>query len=395
MEKVSVLPPSNRQSQLLLSRDNTLQSIFQNGIGVNINEHQTERDLDYVASAGFNFVRTDLFWSDVETSKGQYNWQKYDRLVAKLKVKNIHPLFILCYNNPDVYGGKWLRGISSTTEVKAFAKFASLAVSHFKAFNPIWEIYNEPNRHEYWEPKPDVKAYMNMAKSAIIAMQNIDSQAKILAPALGHKLQEGRLDYSYLEECLKQGLLPLVDGISIHPYVDGNPESVEKVYQRVKTLINYYNHEKRSIPIISSEWGYSSYGDDTSIKTQSDYLARMFLFNLSQHIPISIGYSLTDSDAPYYSEYEKKYGILKIDYTPKLAYWAIKEMNQHLKGKRFIRKLSSESDDYLLEFSDGINTVIAAWTLSNSHSVTIYGKNQLISSAPKYFNRVKLTQLNS
>ena len=52
----------------------------------------------------------------------------------------------------------------------------------------------------------------------------------------------------------------------------------------------------KTLPIVSSEWGYSTgtvgtaYTPVATAQLQGDYLARMMLVNLSQGIPLSIWY---------------------------------------------------------------------------------------------------------
>ena len=99
------------------------------------------------------------------------------------------------------------------------------------------------------------------------------------------------------------------------------------------------------MPIVSSEWGYStaSGGLCTSVPTaqlQGDYLARTFLVNLSQGIPLSIWYDLKD-DGPDPSNYEDNFGTVTADFVPKPAYNEMQLLTNSLKGETFTKRLTT------------------------------------------------------
>ena len=75
--------------------------------------------LDVAAEAGFTLIRTDFFWSDVESVRQVYDWSRYDALMAGLTARNLRPQFVIGFNNPDVYGGRWMDGITMSFEINA------------------------------------------------------------------------------------------------------------------------------------------------------------------------------------------------------------------------------------------------------------------------------------
>ena len=54
-----------------------------------------------ISDAGFNMVRTDLFWSVIETTKGVYDFESfgYDTLTRELIKEDIRPYYVLDYSN--------------------------------------------------------------------------------------------------------------------------------------------------------------------------------------------------------------------------------------------------------------------------------------------------------
>ena len=94
---------------------------------------------------------------------------------------------------------------------------------------------------------------MTTAKLAISAIRAVRPEAIIIAPALGHTMGETVLDMAFPEACLKDGLLPLIDAVSIHPYVD--PEVVAQSYAEVQAVIGRFNPDGRRVVVLSTEWG--------------------------------------------------------------------------------------------------------------------------------------------
>ncbi len=155
------------------------------GLGIQVHD-LSEATLDVCAGAGFGFVRTDLFWSDVETQRHVLDWQRWDPFVAGLQARGLRPVFILGFNNPDVYGGRWMEGVTTYIEMLAFATFAAAAATRFRDAQPIWEIWNEPNRANFWEPRENPAEYMALARVTADAIRRAQPDAAIIGPALGH-----------------------------------------------------------------------------------------------------------------------------------------------------------------------------------------------------------------
>ncbi len=65
------------------------------------------------------------------------------------------------------------------------------------------------------------------------------------------------IDFAYLNATFACGLLDYMDGVSVHPYRNGPPETAADDYaslQRIMQLIK----PNASIPVVSGEWGYTT-----------------------------------------------------------------------------------------------------------------------------------------
>jgi len=351
-----------------------------NGVGVNIHfvtGHQ--QDLDLIAAAGFKFIRMDFAWEATEPEKGKYQWSGYEELLKNLEKRGVRALFILDYSHhlyeakvtsPHPITGASQENIASpqhSESIEAFARWAAAAASHFHGHHIIWEIWNEPNGN-FWSPKPDAQQYSKLALAAAKAIRQADPNATIVGPA------SSGFPWDFLQHFLESGVLEYLNAITVHPYRDSRkpPETAGEDYHRLRGMIDKYAPAgKKELPILSGEWGYSSHRHGVTLDTQAAFAARQQLFNLSEHIPLSIWYDWkNDGEDP--NENEHNFGTVGHDLKPKPAYTALQNLTRQLGGFRIAERLHVDSEkDYILRCTNSSGkTRLAAWTINTAHSVT-------------------------
>jgi hypothetical protein len=359
---------------------------LERGLGVNI--HFTDAqpgEIKMIAAAGFRWVRMDFKWDATEPERGRYDFSSYDRLIASLEPQNIRALLILDYGNPLYDHGAPPRNESTR---QAFTRWAVAAGKHFAGRGVIWEVYNEPNIKMFWPAQPNVNEYISLALAVGRAFRSEISTERLIGPATSG------IDFPFLEACFKAGLLDYWTAVSVHPYRQTDPEEAANDYCRLRKMIDRYRTARGServspttlassnleIPIISSEWGYSSAWRGMTEEKQGVMLPREMLTNLANSIPISIWYDWRDDGADP-NEAEHHFGTVRNAYQegrylvfePKPAYLAAKTVSETFDGYAYQRRLSVGSDsDYVLVFRKGGDPRIAAWTTSTStHRVVI------------------------
>lgn len=344
------------------------------GFGVNINFTDPRAgEMRMLADGGFRWVRMDLKWDETEKEKGQYDFSAYDRLLAAQQPFGIRTLFILDYGNPLYDNGAPPRTDATR---QAFAAWAVAAATHFKNRGVLWELYNEPNHSLFWPPEPNVQEYIALALEVGHAWRKSVPDEKLIGPATSE------IDFDFLEDCFKAGLLEYWSAVSIHPYRHSDPESAAGDYCRLRELIKIYkpkNSPAKEISVIASEWGYSSVWRGFSEEKQGEMLARAWLTNIANGITLSIWYDWHD-DGLDPGEAEHHFGAVSNSYhenrepvyDPKPAYVAAKTLTTFLSGYRFESRLPADSDDdYLLVFRKGNELRLAAWTTSSAHATVL------------------------
>ena len=352
------------------------------GVGVNIHFVTGHaKDLDLIAAAGFKFIRMDFAWEAIETSKGEYNWAGYEALLSNLEKRGLRAIFILDYSHrlyeetvtsPNPLTGQAHKTTASPRHpdsIAAFARWAAASAKHFQGRHVLWEIWNEPNGN-FWSPKPDAQQYATLALAAAKAIREAEPQAAIIGPA------SSGFPWEFLETFLKSGMLEYLDAVSVHPYRNPQrpPETAAPDYEKLRALIARYTPAPKPgrIPILSGEWGYSTWKRGVTLETQAAFAARQQLVNLLNGVLLSIWYDWKN-DGPDPNENEHNFGTVLPDLTPKPAYAAIQTLTRQLSGYRVARRLALPSDkDYVLLCQNAAGEQkLAAWTLGEPHPVSL------------------------
>ena len=348
-----------------------------------------EKDLDLIAAAGFKFIRMDFGWQSTEREKGIYNWSAYDELTSNLEKRGMRAIYILDYSNSLYEGstdaknpmdGKVQKATASPQHpesVAAFARWSAAAAIHFKDKKIIWEIWNEPNI-SFWKPKPDVNQYVTLALATCKAIKAVVPDATIIAPG------SSEVPMPFLETFLSSGALEYLDAVSVHPYrnYSKSPETAITEYTKLRELVDRYAPAGKKIPIISSEWGYSSATKGVSTETQAAYIVRMQLANLLYNIPLSIWYDWkNDGDGP--AEHEQNFGTVTPDLKPKPSYVTVQTMNHQLKEFTLSGRIDlKNANDFALLFKNGKGiSKICAWTLDAPHTVSMPNEIRKVTDA--------------
>jgi hypothetical protein len=347
-------------------------------LGVNI--HFTDAqpgEIKMIADAGFRWVRMDFKWDETERQRGVYDFSAYDRLLKSLQQFQIRALFILDYGNPLYTDG----GPPRTEAARqAFANWAVAAARHFANRGVTWEIYNEPNLKTFWAPGPNVNEYAALASTVNRSFRSASLNEKLIGPATS------QIDVSFIETCLKTGVADSWAAVSVHPYRQTDPETSAIEYSHVREIIDRYlagGTGVGTVSIISSEWGYSSVWRGMDEQKQAAILARTFLTNVANGIPLSIWYDWRD-DGVDPKDAEHHFGLVRNQsraqplsvFAAKPAYLAAKTLSEQLKGFRFVERLAVGSDDdYVLVFANGSERRMVAWTTGSPRQLRLSDLN--------------------
>ena len=81
----------------------------------------------------------------------------------------------------------------------------------YAAYDPIWELWNEPNLAAYWGAPPDRDAYATLAIATATALRNAGAREILSGGTSG-------VDVSWLYDLSVRGVFEVVTGCAVHSY---------------------------------------------------------------------------------------------------------------------------------------------------------------------------------
>lgn len=327
-------------------------------LGVNIHFTRDDRGLDAARRAGFAWVRMDLIWAQIETSRGVYNFSEYDRLLTALKARGMRALLILDYGNALYTGGANQPPVTAAS-IKAFGNFAEAAARHFAGHGVRYEIWNEPNNVLFWPPEPDAGQFADLAADATARIHAGDPSAAVSTGGLAG------MDRQFLFDYLLDGGASGANAIGCHPYRTSAPETaIDDVLLWRLIISQIVSHNP---PSWVTEWGYSSTwfgnGHTPTARTRQAVMAtREILTSWLLGFPMIIYYDLRD-DGANGSEVEHNFGLLTQNYFDKPAMQAVCTLSTAASGRQFIGQLALGSASlYAMRLDSASDILVALWT---------------------------------
>ncbi len=319
----------------------------------------TTAGLNLAQALGFKWMRTEMFWTDVETRPGVYNFKRYDNMMFSLGVRKMKAHFILCYGNPLYTGGSWSQPPLTASAQLAFARFAAAAAAHYAGQGVQFEVWNEPDNVDFW-PKPDPSVYAAVAASTIAQMHAADPTAKIAMGGLAG------VDLGFLQTLLAADGAVGANAIALHPYRLEEPELLagDLAETRSRLAATLTPHPAT---IWSTEAGYSSawYGDGSDAAnrtTQAKYGARQILTAAGLGIPFQVVFALHDH-AVDFSNPEDNFGIVDNAYQPKPLTAAVRTALMQAWNMTLLGNLPSpETSLHILKFQGLTRVMLVLWS---------------------------------
>lgn len=190
-------------------------------------------------------VRDEIGWSEVEMTKGQYDFTRADMYMAPLIEKGIRPLIVITDTNPLYDDGN----TPYTAEgMEGLASYISAILDHYGVENVQIEIGNEVNSDDFVVgPFTENKAkFLAETVRRVKARLRADHpDARIICTGL-HSVAIG-----FYRDFFRRGGLQSCDAISVHPYND-NPGILLGELARLNDLMDEFGGKK---PIYVTEFG--------------------------------------------------------------------------------------------------------------------------------------------
>lgn len=184
-----------------------------------------------VAAAGFNWVKQQIRWDEIEGVKGKPGWGCVDEVVDTAQSLGLNVL--LSINTAPT----WARTAAGAPQAAAFADFAAEAARRYKGRVAAIEVFNEPNLAIEWGPRIDPAGYATMLAAAYPRIKQVDPSITVisagLAPTRWNDWGAALDDLKYLR-AIAGTLKTSADCVGIH-YNDGraSPLAAGSTFQQI------------------------------------------------------------------------------------------------------------------------------------------------------------------
>jgi polysaccharide biosynthesis protein PslG len=321
-------------------------------------------------SIGVRSVRTDVPWTQVEAVAGQYMVPSWvEQTVATAISNQMVPVLILDYGNP-LHGGDKPK---SAEALKAFAKYTTFVVSHFKGQVIHFEMFNEWETHTGHTTPSSPEDYLAFVKVVYPAIKSANPDAVAMMSGISD-LHTKDVHSGWVAKFVELGGLSYVDAISLHPYNQpGDEQTPETSIELVDAIydVAHSHSQGKPVSIYLTEMGYSSYSgkQGVSLDAQADFLARFMLLAAAR--PFISGlwwYGLHDAGTDP-NDREHHFGLFMPDFSTKPAAKMYSIVSTLLQSSRSVEQ-KVQGDEYTVILHGANPDRTITWYKNRSAPIT-------------------------
>ena len=232
-------------------------------------EARIDTMLQHAVSGGSKMIRVNLLWSFVENTRGYRDWSYYDYFFSRVQRFGLRPIIVLVasprwatetYNHMSLFDTPGPNGRinaavrPSGAAMPAFSLFSQAAAARYSVnwANPsdpnvkvsaaAFEVWNEPNLPEYWNPvsmSASTHEYALLTWYAAVGVKTGNPYAAVIAGGVSPGRDGWRSWLSNYYGQYDGQVKDWFDGLAAHPYahrkLDGTSvvESIMKQYDGV------------------------------------------------------------------------------------------------------------------------------------------------------------------
>lgn len=187
----------------------------------------------------------------------------------------------------------------------AYAADAAAFHRRYAAYDPIWELWNEPNLAAYWGAQPDVVTYSTLAVATAKALRNAGAREVLSGGTSG-------VDVNWLYGLRTYGVFDVATGCAVHSY------------KKPAHALNEYLQALSLVPP-----GIGLYTTEACVVTSSGqptFFREMWYLHRDLSLPMLVWCEFRDGTAGPKPPYTDPMGIVTPDYAPKPVYYTIQSM---------------------------------------------------------------------
>ncbi|WP_285038626.1 sugar-binding protein [Plantibacter sp. lyk4-40-MEA-4] len=329
-----------------------------------------------LAVGGVAQFRDEVYWSEVETTPGVYDWSRpRAEFLDAARDSGVKPLLLAGYGNPLYDGGN---GPVSDEAVSAYAAYAAAMADEFGDMSTGLEIWNEWDLGLGGNTNVAPEHYVDLLAAASPAVKAVAPELPVIGPAVAN------LNTDWLEQTFRLGALQYLDGIVLHPYsYPVGAEALDETLSRVDALVRQYNGGE-SIPLWVTELGWPTGTNARAVSesSQAADIAKSAVITAMHDVQRTFIYDLVN-DGVDAQETEENFGLLHHPqdplgaFTPKPAFVSYSTAAGLLLDATATGRDTSVADLWNVSFDTPDGPLRALWSTSD-RAVTLGLRGEVV-----------------
>ncbi|HTP07125.1 MAG TPA: beta-galactosidase [Anaerolineae bacterium] len=297
----------------------------------------TKRDLTLVQEMGFQWVKQNFAWRDIEPAqKGHYEWKLADDVVRRVGKRGNLKLLARIDRQPfwsQAPGTPKLEN-APPANLKDFGDFCYALADRYKGQIAAYQVWNEPNLAREWgNQPPNPAAYVELLKVCYQGIKSADPNALVISAGMattGTSNNEAMPDDVFIEQMYQAGAAPYFDLLGVHaPGYKAPPEmSPDEVAQKpeyggqrffafrhvedIRQIMEKYGDSAKQIAILEMGWTTDPVHPEyawhaVTEQQQADYLVRAYQYAYEHWSPWIGLMSMLSLADPTWTENDEQY----------------------------------------------------------------------------------------
>lgn len=401
------------------------------GVGIDFTDATPEEVpalLDAARDAGAGIIKVRFDWNTLEPEKGgDFQWPVYDSVVKEARTRGLVVVGILgnCAKWASVASSEdvdeWRNSPPREAEFPAWSNYVKRTVGRYKNDVQAWQVWENPAASNF---RSVARTYRKVARLAVDAARLSDDKAIV------HAAEPGGVELDFINDLTRNGLTPLLDGISVYPVSQWQPGAVNPVesfllpYATLQSELKLNDGHRRdywvgglNYPTLDLAQPTAPAATPVSVETPGSAVTPV-----SVQVPVATGGTEADTPAPrglarragllevfsptaqasylvrsvslslaagtqkvFWSRLRDERepaqlqpinpnagtGLLRADNSTRPAYAAFKTLSAELKGRPYAGNLALGQGLVALLFDDGKSGTLVAWSPSGNATLAL------------------------
>ena len=316
---------------------------------------------------GIDWVRNDFYWHEIESKKGKWCFEKYDRMVNDNRNSGRKILATLGFDVGWIHKNGKRKDVIHKDHLPDFLEYVEQVVTRYKGQVDAWEIWNEPNVPiRFWNGTP--KEFYALVKATAEKIRACDPDAVIVGGVFF------LVPDNFIRNMWKSGAMDNLDALSMHPY-GVNPRATLRIYEKFETLVRKLGFTGE---IWITEIGYplaGFYPSRVSAEKFPDYIIQTITGLAAKGARTIFWYQLTESytkdETPKTLNSEKFFGLAYRDFEKREGVDSFADIINIIRGSVFLEYQKNGNEELFRFRRPDRSIAVISWSRKNPPSITL------------------------